>query len=114
MTYIFRMRCAKCHKPEATHIDAETRKHLCEDCFTIIDSIRRADPLKLAAYVKGTKVETNGLLTVQQAAERLNVSKRTVYRLIESGEIFTQRYRNTIRIKPADLEQLAERGSLFG
>ncbi len=53
------------------------------------------------------------MLTVEQAADLLNVSRRTMYRLIEAGEIPTQRYRNAIRIKPADLERLADKGSLF-
>jgi excisionase family DNA binding protein len=60
-------------------------------------------------------------LTVSQAAEQFNVSKRTLYRLIESGDLSCQRIRNAIRIKPADLQRFLDhqsapqsKGSLFG
>jgi excisionase family DNA binding protein len=46
------------------------------------------------------------LLTVKQAAERLNVSIRTVYDLCDNGRLRCQRIgvgRGTIRIRPADL-----------
>ena len=46
-------------------------------------------------------------LTVKQAAERLNVSKWTIYDLCDSGRLRCQRVgigRGTIRICPSDLE----------
>jgi excisionase family DNA binding protein len=46
-------------------------------------------------------------LTVQQAAERLNVSPRTIYDLCEMGRLRCKRVgkgRGTIRIRPVDLE----------
>ena len=46
-------------------------------------------------------------LTVKQAADRLGVSARTVYDLVECGRLKCQRIgkgRGTIRIRPADLD----------
>jgi excisionase family DNA binding protein len=62
-----------------------------------------------------TKQQTKRLLTVAEAAEQYNVSKRTLYRMIESDELPVSRARGAIRIKPADLEScLKQEGSLFG
>jgi excisionase family DNA binding protein len=47
-------------------------------------------------------------LTVQQAADRLGVSGRTIYDLCDSGDLKHQRIgtgRGTIRIRPADLDK---------
>ncbi len=43
------------------------------------------------------------MLTVSEAAERLNVSERTVRRLIAEGKIRIYRIRRSIRIREADL-----------
>jgi excisionase family DNA binding protein len=60
---------------------------------------------------------TSDLMTVAEAAEKFNVSKRTLYREIKGGNLPCERIRGTIRIRPADLERhLAPRpapGSLF-
>ena len=46
-------------------------------------------------------------LTVKQAAERLQVSERTIARMIDNGLPVT-RAGKTVRIKPSDLEQHLE------
>ena len=51
------------------------------------------------------------VLTVKQAAERLNVSARTIYDLVECGRLRCLRVgreRGTIRIRPADLQHIME------
>ena len=60
--------------------------------------------LTLASVLVGEQPE---LLTVKQAAARLNVSTDTVYQLCEAGKLKHQRVgngRGTIRILPADLQ----------
>ena len=49
----------------------------------------------------------DGPLTVAQAAERFNLSKRTIYRMVDDG-LPHSRARNTIRIKPVDLTEYLE------
>lgn len=59
--------------------------------------------LTLAAAISGQQPE---LLTVKQAAERLNVSPDCVYQMVEAGKLRHQRIgkgRGTIRISAADL-----------
>jgi excisionase family DNA binding protein len=46
----------------------------------------------------------SGPLTVKQAAERLGVSPKTVYDLVEKGRLRCIRIGRAIRIRPADLE----------
>jgi excisionase family DNA binding protein len=46
---------------------------------------------------------TSGSLTVRQAAERLGVSPKTIYDLVEKGRIRCTRIGRAIRINPADL-----------
>jgi len=48
------------------------------------------------------------MLTVQDAAQRLNVSPKTIYALVASGKLPCQRIgngRGTIRLRPADLDR---------
>ena len=45
-----------------------------------------------------------GPLTVKQAAERLGVSPKTIYDLVEKGRLRCIRIGRTIRIQPSDLE----------
>lgn len=72
---------------------------------------------KVLAGVLAEIKPTGDLLTVAEAAEKFNVSKRTLYREVEGGNLPCERIRGTIRIRPADLERhLAlspKSGSLF-
>ena len=44
------------------------------------------------------------LETVAATAEKLNVSERTVWRLIKSGELRVERFAGIVRIRPEDRE----------
>lgn len=48
----------------------------------------------------------SGPLTVKQAAERLGVSPKTIYKLVASGKLRDQRIGRAIRINPRDLDGL--------
>lgn len=48
------------------------------------------------------------LLTLRQAADRLNVNKRTVQRWIEKGLLRVVRFGRTVRIHEADLEDVID------
>ncbi len=49
------------------------------------------------------------LLTVADAAARLNVSAKTIRRLIQRGELRAIRIGRAIRIHPEDIERLIKR-----
>lgn len=51
----------------------------------------------------------DNLLTVREVAERLAVSTRAVYKLVERGELAHVRISNAIRVAPADLVAFVER-----
>lgn len=44
------------------------------------------------------------MLTVAEVAQRLKVSVRLVYKLVERGDIASHRIASTIRVKEEDLE----------
>ena len=46
------------------------------------------------------------LLTVKQAAQRLELSSSKVYRMTWSGELYAQRIGRAVRIPEASVEQL--------
>jgi len=48
-------------------------------------------------------------ITVEQAAERLSLSRRRVVALIQSGRLPAERFANAYAIKESDLELVAER-----
>lgn len=52
------------------------------------------------------RVAPSGLCTVREAAEALGVSERTVYRMIDAGEIPAARVRGALRIPRARLSDL--------
>jgi excisionase family DNA binding protein len=54
---------------------------------------------------------TERLLRPREAAELLNVSPRTLDRLIASGELRAVRVGGSRRIRPTDVRDLVERGS---
>lgn len=56
-----------------------------------------------------TPVEDHRLLLVSEAAERLGLSRTTVYSLIDSGELPTVRFGRAVRVDPTDLAALIER-----
>lgn len=60
---------------------------------------------KIAVNVSATLSQAEPLLTVEQAAERLNCSTYTVRRLISRGQLRAVRAGRLIRIKPRDLER---------
>ena len=113
------MACHKCEQNEATTTFAG--QPVCGDCF---DILKRTNPSKLVAFLASTQngksaTTPANLFTVHEAAERLSVSVRTVYRLIESGELQHTKIGTSVRIKPAALErylahQSRSSGSLFG
>ena len=51
----------------------------------------------------------DNLLTVREVAARLVVSRATVYKLVDRGELPHVRISNAIRIAPADLNAFIER-----
>lgn len=52
----------------------------------------------------------SGPLTVKQAAERLNVSPKTIYAMIDKGKLRCQRMGRAIRINPKDLDGMNDSG----
>lgn len=79
-----------------------------------------ADPFEvktfLAECVQACQVlgEREGLLTVAEAADRLGVSPRTLYRLCDDGKLPHQHLgtgRGTIRIRPEDLAAFAQKAA---
>jgi excisionase family DNA binding protein len=52
--------------------------------------------------------ETNWLGT-PEAAERLGITQRTLYRLIDEGQVPAYRLGRVFRVKESDLEQFLER-----
>ena len=53
-------------------------------------------------------MEPTQLLTVEQAAQRLSISSRTVGRMYRSGQIPYVKVRGRVRINPKDVEKYIE------
>ncbi|MFL5333100.1 MAG: helix-turn-helix domain-containing protein [Geminicoccaceae bacterium] len=53
-------------------------------------------------------VDPGCLHTVPVLARRMGVSERTVWRLIENGELAVHRIRRAVRVKEADLQRYLE------
>lgn len=51
------------------------------------------------------------LITAVEAARRLSMSQRTIYRLLTSGELPSVKIRRARRIRVADLERFAARAA---
>ena len=52
------------------------------------------------------------LLTIAQACETLNVSRMTLYRLMESGDLRRVKIGRSVRIRVEDVLELIERETL--
>ncbi len=66
----------------------------------------------IAATEKGRTAEPvsdDAPMTVEQAARRLNLGKRTVYRLVETGELQADRTGRAIRITPQAIAEYLAR-----
>lgn len=101
------MQCRKCKHADATTSFAG--KPVCDDCRNVLEKV---NPAKLVAFLAETQ-NGNGLLTVEQAARQFNLSKRTLYRLVETAELPCSRIGKAIRLRTADLERyLAQSPSL--
>ena len=59
----------------------------------------------------GVAEATDRLLTVQEVARRLAVSRWTVYRLVRTGDLQKIRVGGSIRFRAADVETLIQRGA---
>jgi excisionase family DNA binding protein len=82
-----------------------------------------ADPLEVKTFLAEcvgacqAATEKDGLLTVAEAAARLGVSPRTLYRLCEEGKLPHQHIgsgRGTIRIRPEDVVALERKTTEHG
>ena len=62
----------------------------------------------LACALATVDPPASGPLTVKQAAERLGVSPKTIYALIERGRLRCQRIGRAIRINPRELDSVGE------
>jgi excisionase family DNA binding protein len=110
------MQCRKCKHAESTTSFAG--KPTCDDCRDILE---RTNPSKLVAFLAETQNDNrpNELLTVESAAGLLSVSRRTVYRLIEAGDLAVTRIGKNVRLQRGSLDrylaqQARQPGSLFG
>ena len=54
------------------------------------------------------------LLTLQQAADRLQISMSTIRRLIKAGKLQAVRIGRNLRVRPADLEAYITAGAKHG
>jgi excisionase family DNA binding protein len=69
-----------------------------------------ASNLTLAhAMLAQQRVQHEIALTVAEAADRLKVSTKKVYQMVQAGEIPHNRVGNQIRILPSSLEELIRR-----
>ena len=67
--------CKKCLNKSATATDPETALPLCQGCYTVVTSMRSADPVKLYAYLGGSTAKAPaGPLGLVEAAALLGCS----------------------------------------
>lgn len=62
----------------------------------------------LAAGPSGTNAAEGVYYTVQETAQMLKVSERTIWRWIHGGKLAARRFGRQYRIRGADIEKLAE------
>ena len=58
---------------------------------------------------KRERLSTQHLLSIHEVAEFLNTSEKTIYRLIDNGELRAIRIGGMWRIDPADLQDFIRR-----
>ena len=75
---------------------------------TSVEETRRILAECLAACPPEPESTASVLLTVKQAAARYNIGERTLYRLLEYGDLRNCGHGRSKRIKPADLERYLE------
>jgi excisionase family DNA binding protein len=64
----------------------------------------------LRKLVNETGLTPARYLTVDEAAERLGISRASLYRLFDSGKIRRHKFGQSTRVLEADLENLATKG----
>ena len=55
------------------------------------------------------EAETDEWLSTEQAAKRLGVTARTLYRFIDEGDLVAYRFGRVIRLKPTDIDNFVHR-----
>lgn len=105
------MQCRKCKHAESTTSFAG--KPVCADCASVLEKV---NPSKLVAFLAETQRQpANDLLTIPLAAKRLSISTRTLYRLIQRGDIAAIGLGKSIRLEPAELDRyLCRQGPRVG
>lgn len=75
-------------------------------------SVRTIDHSMVGAtlYDPRSTLQPVEYLTVEEVAERLRVSRMTIYRLCNAGDLPCQRVGRSFRVRPADLEAYLTRG----
>ena len=73
--------------------------------------VQKASTVKTTGKTDGINVD-KALLTINEVAEIINVSKFTVYRMLKDGEIQATKIRGSIRIFGKSLEECIS-GSLI-
>jgi len=57
-------------------------------------------------------VNNEELLTIEEVADRLKVSKMTVYRYIKSGKLMAYKLEQELRVKVVDLDSFLDKRKL--
>jgi excisionase family DNA binding protein len=60
------------------------------------------------------RIPRQGLLSYREAAKYLGVTERTLWTLVNSGDLPAVRFRRTVRIDPADLRMFIEKSKRGG
>jgi putative molybdopterin biosynthesis protein len=57
-------------------------------------------------------VNNDELLTIEEVADRLKISKMTVYRYIKSGKLMAYKLEQELRVKVVDLDSFLDKRKL--
>ncbi len=79
-------------------------------CLTLVSGARRAPcrwkiPEDFAASVVPKKAMPEDILTIREVTEYLKVTERTLYRLVQEGQLPAFKVGNSWRFRRADLER---------